>query len=425
MSLRIAIFGDSYVRRLETFCSGDLLVSSVVSWVGVGGLRAANCQRELTRAIGAGPDTAFVCIGGNDFCSSSNPLAIFRDISSAVEKFKSAGVQTVFVARILGRTRFPKDRNMTTELFDRKRRTVNRKLQKRYGDRVISFDSLSVKVHLGSDGVHFNDEGMRLYYTRIRQVLEQHKVGVSVVMSLSLCKILRHTAHRRNITIDNQGFVELGELKQQPELLQLTAASLTQIVEKDAKGRFECKSDSATMYVRAVQGHSMPVRIEMERVVKPCAMVHGTSLWAWSLISKDGIRPMHRLHIHCASGPGATSGYRACSEVLVHLNTAMLLSAGCEIYRAANGVLLTAGIQVGVSMLVQRHGHARSLPVIAMHSPCKMTTQRWLIATLYARIDSLVGGGGINLWILDNMALYIRTSQLRYVISSSVPARPK
>lgn len=343
MTLRIVIFGDSHVRRLQEFCSGDLLGFSAVSWVGVGGLRAANCQRELTRAIGAQHDVAFVCIGGNDFCSSSNPLAIFRDISSVVEKFKSSGVQIVYVARILGRTRFPKDRNMTKELFDRKRRTVNGKLQKRYGDRVVSFDSLSVRVHLRSDGVHFNTEGMRVYYTRIRQVLEQHKVSVSVAKSL--CKVLRHTAHRRNIAMDSQGFVELEKLKQQPEFHQLTAASLTQIVHSDAKGRFECKHDSTTMYVRAVQGHSIPVCIEMERVVTPCTMVHGTSLRAWSLISHDGIRPMGRTHIHCASGPDATSGYRHCSEVFVHLNTATLLAAGCEIYRAANGVLLTVGIQ--------------------------------------------------------------------------------
>lgn len=346
---RITIFGDSYVKRLATFCNGKLPVSGDVSWVGVGGLRAGSCHQQLANAVLKRPDIVFINIGGNDIGNGSSS-AIVRDISTIVDRFRAAGAETVYVSRILGRTRF-RNPGMSKADFDAQRKVINKKLHKLYGSDAIEFGALSVRVHYMDDGVHFNDAGMAIYLDRVVTVVSEAASKVSDTRldadraGRRLSRLLRHTAISMGIPISSDGFVRLSDLSQGTELHDLTPDLLARIVATDEKGRFQLKFFDGEACVRAVQGHSMQqVSIDMDRVVTPCNMVHGTSLQHWYDISVDGLRPMKRNDIHCASGSDANSGYRPSSQVLVHLDVVKLLHAGCKIYRSANGVLCTTGI---------------------------------------------------------------------------------
>jgi 2'-phosphotransferase len=52
---------------------------------------------------------------------------------------------------------------------------------------------------------------------------------------------------------------------------------------------------------------------------------------------------MNRTHIHFASKPGAISGFRKSSEVLVHVDMKKAMEDGLEFFMSENNVILCVG----------------------------------------------------------------------------------
>ena len=163
-------------------------------------------------------------------------------------------------------------------------------------------------------------------------------------ISKTLSFILRHDAQKRNMKISSDGFVSLDELLEQKEFLGITANDIQRVVFENDKQRYTIKEINKNLFVRANQGHSMDLQVEMDRIFTPITAIHGTKLSSWKHIQKTGLCRMTRKHIHFASGLNAMSGFRKNSECLIYLDMHKALQDGIEFYKSSNGVILSEGV---------------------------------------------------------------------------------
>lgn len=74
---------------------------------------------------------------------------------------------------------------------------------------------------------------------------------------------------------------------------------LQNIVNTNDRQRFEFSSDMQC--IRARQGHSIHVDVELEECVPPSVLYHGTAKHFVDDILNDGLKPQNRIHVHLSS----------------------------------------------------------------------------------------------------------------------------
>lgn len=91
-----------------------------------------------------------------------------------------------------------------------------------------------------------------------------------------LCFILRHHPEKIGITLDEHGWADVNELLAGiSERCPLCREQLEEIVRTDAKSRYSFSADG--QLIRCNQGHSIPVDVELEQVLPPEFLWHGTA----------------------------------------------------------------------------------------------------------------------------------------------------
>ena len=178
-----------------------------------------------------------------------------------------------------------------------------------------------------------------------RPVLPASRLSEERIVKISkkMSALLRHAKEERFLRRD--GWVPVDTMLKK---LHCSRADLLRVVEGNNKQRFSVGkgADSGKEYVRANQGHSIPVQLEMRKITDPnTTAMHGTSKKAWEAIQKTGLNRMNRQHIHMAAGlPGhVISGMRATSKVVIVINVALAMADGIEFFESDNGVILSAG----------------------------------------------------------------------------------
>ena len=133
MPKTIAIYGDSYVKRLREFCGGDLHVPGSIYWYDKSGLRADFKRRDgqpdtyaiarFNQMLDLRPDVAFINVCGNDITSKTEPSEIIDRVVKITSDLREAGTTTIFISEILTRGDFSKsqDTQLDKATFDRKR----------------------------------------------------------------------------------------------------------------------------------------------------------------------------------------------------------------------------------------------------------------------------------------------------------------
>ncbi|CAD8205378.1 unnamed protein product [Paramecium pentaurelia] len=185
---------------------------------------------------------------------------------------------------------------------------------------------------------------------------QKKKDSPLVQQSKALTYFLRHGAQKEGIPIRQDGFVLVQDLLNQPSMVKLKAnlQSIRNVVDNNDKKRFELKEIDGQLYIRCVQGHTIPINEEelLEKIIDPKQfpiIVHGTYFQAWDLIKDTGLNRMARQHIHFAVGlPGddaVISGMRNTCEVIIEVDMERAMKAGIEFYVSKNGVVLSSGIQ--------------------------------------------------------------------------------
>ena len=159
--------------------------------------------------------------------------------------------------------------------------------------------------------------------------------------------ILRHKPETIGISLDEHGWADVSELiagvsKTHPLDMEI----LERIVAEDEKQRYSFNEDKTL--IRANQGHSIPVDVELEKVEPPEILYHGTATKYEEAIDKEGLIPKSRLYVHL-SGDEETArkvGIRHGKLLLYHVKSKAMHKDGYEFFRSVNGVWLTKTVPV-------------------------------------------------------------------------------
>ena len=155
-----------------------------------------------------------------------------------------------------------------------------------------------------------------------------------------LAFLLRHDKEAFDqCLIDKNGWRQVSELVKSHGF---TKALLDEIVETNNKQRYEY--DEHKMRIRARQGHSIPVEVELTEVTDCDVLWHGTSPRFIDDIMKEGLLRMSRNHVHLspdietAEKVGKRHGGNLC---IIKIDAAQMLKDGVKIWLSNNGVYLT------------------------------------------------------------------------------------
>jgi putative RNA 2'-phosphotransferase len=164
-----------------------------------------------------------------------------------------------------------------------------------------------------------------------------------VKVSRYLSKHLRHQPERIGLTLETGGWVRVDDLLAAcaRNQMRVTREELAEVVEKNDKKRFSL--DDAGERIRASQGHSVEVDLELVPVTPPDVLYHGTGHPAVETIRRDGLKKMNRHHVHL-SGDTETAtrvGARHGRPVVFTVDAKAMHAAGHTFYRSDNGVYLT------------------------------------------------------------------------------------
>lgn len=157
-----------------------------------------------------------------------------------------------------------------------------------------------------------------------------------------LALILRHKPEVIGITLDKHGWANVSELinginKQQKFDMDM----LEDIVANDNKQRYSFNDDKTL--IRANQGHSIQVDVELEESVPPDILYHGTGEKYVSSILQNGLLPKSRLYVHLSTdyNTALNVGSRHGKAVVFKVDTAEMISDGHKFYLSVNKVWLT------------------------------------------------------------------------------------
>ena len=160
-----------------------------------------------------------------------------------------------------------------------------------------------------------------------------------------LSLILRHKPEAAGIALDEHGWANVAELvdsigKTQP----FDFKALEEIVRADEKQRYSFNEDGTL--IRANQGHSVPVDVELDVVAPPEFLWHGTGQKYASAIDRDGLIPKSRLYVHLSDDVDTAIrvGARHGKPVVYRVLAAQMESSGYLFYRSRNGVWLTKAV---------------------------------------------------------------------------------
>ncbi|MEU6488252.1 RNA 2'-phosphotransferase [Streptomyces sp. NPDC046887] len=166
----------------------------------------------------------------------------------------------------------------------------------------------------------------------------------TVKVSKYLSKHLRHQPERIGLVLDPQGWVAVDELlgALTRNGMPLTRAELDHVVAVNDKRRFTIDGDR----IRANQGHTVRVDLDLPAAVPPAFLYHGTVAGSLDAIRSEGLRPMGRHHVHLSPDRETATrvGARRGRPVVLAVDAGAMHRDGHVFRVSANGVWLTDAV---------------------------------------------------------------------------------
>lgn len=167
-----------------------------------------------------------------------------------------------------------------------------------------------------------------------------------VKVSKYLAKHLRHRPERIGLTIDEHGWAEVSDLLAAAARngFSLTRAELEHVVAHNDKRRYAF--DAERLRIRASQGHSIEVDLDLPAAPPPPLLYHGTVERSLERIQRDGLLPMarHAVHLSPDRETARRVGARRGVPVVLTVNAGCMAAAGHTFRLSPNGVWLVAEV---------------------------------------------------------------------------------
>lgn len=175
--------------------------------------------------------------------------------------------------------------------------------------------------------------------------MKEHKLLVS---SKFLSLVLRHKPELIGLELDAGGWAGVDELieKFRAHGKDLDSEELKKLVETNDKKRFSFNNDRSK--IRANQGHSIQVDLDLQPQVPPQFLYHGTTERFVTNIFLSGLQKMKRQHVHLSNNPSTAIevGRRHGKPVVFEISAGSMYRDDYIFYLSENGVWLTDEVPV-------------------------------------------------------------------------------
>ena len=149
--------------------------------------------------------------------------------------------------------------------------------------------------------------------------------------------ILRHKPEVIGIQLDEHGWANVEELIAGiAKTQEFNRDILELIVRTDEKQRYSFNEDGTL--IRANQGHSIPVDVELPAAIPPETLWHGTGEKYVASIDQQGLIPKGRLYVHLSSDAATATkvGSRHGKPVLYIVKTKEMYDDGYSFFLSKN-----------------------------------------------------------------------------------------
>ncbi len=164
-----------------------------------------------------------------------------------------------------------------------------------------------------------------------------------ITISKFLAKHLRHAPEALGLTLRPDGWVSVDELLAASERVGFSIGydELIECVETNDKQRFAF--DDSGDLIRANQGHSVEVDLQLEERQPPDVLYHGTVERFLGLIMVDGLKKGKRHHVHLSKDVETARkvGARRGKPIILQVDSGKMYGAGFKFFLSTNGVWLT------------------------------------------------------------------------------------
>jgi len=163
-----------------------------------------------------------------------------------------------------------------------------------------------------------------------------------------LSLVLRHRPELIGLALDPHGWADIKQLLScaRAHGVPLTHALLLDAVAKSDKQRFALSDDGQR--IRAQQGHSIDIDLQLEPQTTPNELFHGTATRFATAIRQQGLIAGTRQYVHL-SGLESTAvamGQRHGKPLVLRVHALAMHAAGFPFFLTANGVWLTKTVPV-------------------------------------------------------------------------------
>lgn len=162
-------------------------------------------------------------------------------------------------------------------------------------------------------------------------------------MSRVLSLVLRHDPYSIGLSLDDDGWAVIDDLiaALRKDGKKVDREIIERVVETSDQKRFRISEDG--LMIRANEGHSVSINIQLEEKAPPTWLFHGTSVAAMDTIESEGLERKQRDFVHLSSEQASARkvAERKGKPVVIEIAAGLMHKNGHVFYQGDNGVWMT------------------------------------------------------------------------------------
>ncbi len=176
-----------------------------------------------------------------------------------------------------------------------------------------------------------------------RQLTMADMSNRTLIVSKFLSKYLRHKPEALGLILEPGGWVLIADLIEgaRKQRFPITEEELLQVVAENDKQRFSM--DETRTKIRANQGHSTSVDLQLSETQPPPQLFHGTVSKFLDSILQEGLKKMSRHDVHLSKDleTAIKVGQRRGQPIILIVDSEKMAADGFQFRLSENGVWLT------------------------------------------------------------------------------------